>query len=317
MSTPYFTDLVENIACIDTGYYRPNLAACYLINHGGVAAFVDTGTYYSVPRLLETLKIKNIPKANVAYVMPTHVHLDHAGGVGELMRQLPNASLVVHPRGARHLIDPQKLTASAVSVYGEEAFKESFGQLIPVPEERVIIAEDETSLDLNGRSLLFLDTPGHARHHYSVYDETSNGFFTGDTFGLSYRELDYKDSSYIFPTTTPVQFDPEAWHDSIDRYLTYNPQRMYLTHFSMVGNVPKLAEELHRKIDKLVEIAREADGARNRHQRILEAMTNFLMMDAMSTNPSVNLNDCRALYALDLELNTQGLEVWLDREASK
>ena len=269
-----------------------------------------------MPLLLEVLRIKGIAVEDVAYIMPTHVHLDHAGGAGELMRLMPNASLVIHPRGARHLIEPEKLTAGSIAVYGEKEFTKRFGHLPPVAEERVIIAEDGFELDFNGRSLLFLDTPGHARHHYSVYDDMSKGFFTGDTFGISYRELDSDAGALIFPPSTPVHFDPPAWKDSIRRYLEYRPQRMFLTHYGMVTEVDKLAEELSFSIDKLAEIAVDASAAGDRHNTILDGMTDYLVARAKRLNPLVSAEQVKEIFAFDLEINTQGLEVWLDRQKS-
>ncbi len=311
---PNYYDLLEGITCVDTGYCRPELAASYLIAQGEQAAFIDTGTFHSVPRLLELLKLKGIERENVAYVMPTHAHLDHAGGAGELMRHLPNAKLVAHPRAAKHLIDPEILTAGALAVYGQEEFSRGFGQLVAVPEHRVIIAEDEYTLDFNNRRLLFLDTPGHAKHHYSIFDELSQGFFTGDTFGLSYRELDCEAGPLIFPSTTPVQFDPVAWHRSIERYLQFTPARMFLTHFGMVTNIPKLANDLRRSIDTFVDIAQSAQQATNRHQQILTDMSQYLTNEAKRLNPGVSAGFCQTLYAFDLELNTQELEIWLNRQ---
>lgn len=312
---PNYYDLGEGISCIDSGYYRPGLAASYLMIQGEQAAFIDTGTYHSVPTLLELLKLKGIKQENVAYVMPTHAHLDHAGGAGELIRRLPNATLIAHPRAARHLIDPEKLTAGALAVYGQAEFTKGFGRLVPLPEHRVIVIEDGFSLDFNGRPLVFLDTPGHARHHYSVFDEVSEGFFTGDTFGLSYPELDCGSTPLIFPSTTPVQFDPDAWHYTIDRYLEFNPARVFLTHFGMVMEVPKLADALRRGIDAFVTLATSAQcPVTDRHQHLLKGITEYLITEARRLNPNVSAEFCRALYAFDLELNTQGLEVWLDRQ---
>ena len=236
------------------------------------------------------------------------------GGAGELMQRLPHATLIAHPRAAKHLIDPEILTAGALAVYGQEEFSRGFGQLIPVPAHRVIVAEDEFSLDFNSRRLIFLDTPGHAKHHYSIFDEVSQGFFTGDTFGLSYRELDCEGGSLIFPSTTPVQFDPDAWHHSIERYLQLMPARMFLTHFGMVTDIPKLADDLHRSIDKFVDIAQGTHGATDRHERILTRMTQYLTAEAKRLNPKVSADFSQSLYAFDLELNTQGLEIWLNRQ---
>ncbi|HKH21527.1 MAG TPA: MBL fold metallo-hydrolase [Gammaproteobacteria bacterium] len=306
---------MDGVTCVDTGYYRPALAACYLIEHNGQAAFVDTGISRTVPQLLQLLEIKQIARDDVAYVMPTHVHLDHAGGAGALMAQLPSAKLVIHPRGARHMIDPTKLAAGATAVYGEVAFLENFGELIPVAEERIIVADDGYSLDLNGRLLLFLDTPGHARHHYSIYDQTSNGFFTGDIFGLSYRELDTAASQFVFPTTTPVQFDPEAWHHSLDRLLSYNPERMFLAHYGMVTRIEKLAGDLHRRIDKLTEIAKAAHG-KDQQEQIMQGMIDLLADELRRTGHSLSTDEVVELFRLDLELNAQGLQVWLNRNAS-
>jgi glyoxylase-like metal-dependent hydrolase (beta-lactamase superfamily II) len=308
-----FIDLDYGITCIDTGYGRPGQVACYLLQEGDKVIFIDTGTFHSVPNLLEALDKKKIDRERVAYVMPTHVHLDHAGGAGELMRQLPNAKLVMHPRGARHMIDPSKLLAGAVEVYGETEFEESFGKLIPVAEDRVIIADDGFYLELNGRTLVFLDTPGHARHHYSIYDEKSKGIFAGDTFGISYREFDTRLGSFIFPPTTPVQFDPDTWHKSIDLLLGLNPERMYLTHYSMVSNVEKLADDLHYRIDRFARIAMESENEENRYQAIRNRMHERFNTDLIEHDCRLDQADIEELLALDLDLNTQGLEIWLDR----
>ncbi len=307
------TDLDYGITCIDTGYGRPGQVACYLLQEEDMVIFIDTGTFHSVPNLLEVLDKKKIDRESVAYVMPTHVHLDHAGGAGELMRQLPNAKLVIHPRGARHMIDPSKLLAGAVEVYGEAVFEESFGELLPVAEDCVIIADDGFFLELNGRPLLFLDTPGHARHHYSIYDENSKGIFTGDTFGISYREFDTRLGPFIFPPTTPVQFDPEAWHKSIDCLLGLKPERMYLTHYSMVSNVEKLADDLRYRIDYFARIAMDSTNEEDRYQAIRSRMYEKLSSDLIAHDCRLDQADIEELLALDLDLNSQGLEIWLDR----
>jgi glyoxylase-like metal-dependent hydrolase (beta-lactamase superfamily II) len=316
MPIPDHHDLLNGITCIDTGYYRPGLAACYLIEQGGQAAFIDTGTAHSAPKLVELLKAKEISPEDVTYVMPTHVHLDHAGGAGTLLRQLPNARLVVHPRGARHMVDPSKLIAGAIAVYGEATFRKDFGELLPVPEDRVIVAGDGFILDLNGRPLLFRDTPGHARHHYSIFDEATKGFFTGDAFGLVYRELNCAAGAFVFPTTTPVQFDPNAWNRSIDLLLSYNPKHMFLTHYGMVTRVERLANDLRRRLDKLANIARGAANSESRHETIRRDMTDMLANELDEAGCPLTTDESVRLFELDLELNAQGLEVWLDRNLS-
>src|SRR5690606_23693744 len=147
------------------------------------------------------LEAAGLTPADVDWLILTHVHLDHAGGAGELMACLPNARLVVHPRGARHMIDPSKLWAGALAVYGEEEMQRSYGTLRPIPAERVVEAPDGHVVELAGRALRCLDTPGHARHHNAIHDEPSGCVFTGDTFGLSYRELDSARGPFVIPTT--------------------------------------------------------------------------------------------------------------------
>ncbi len=302
-----------NITCIDTGYIRPQLAACYLIEEDGVAGIIETGTGFSLPMILAVLKLKEIPLENVQYVMPTHVHLDHAGGAGHLMQQFPNAQLVIHPRGVRHMIDPSKLWQGTLAVYGEEFMQRMYGELVPVDESRIVIANDELVLDLNGRPLLFIDTPGHARHHYSIFDELSKGFFTGDTFGMAYRELSSAQLPYIMPTTTPVQFDPDAWYQTLQRYLEYKPLRMFLTHYSMVEQVEKLAEDLQRRIEVYVEIAESYQDSDNRSQLMNARIAETTFAELRESNCLLPMAACKALLKMDFELNVQGLEVWLDR----
>ncbi|MFQ5995878.1 MAG: MBL fold metallo-hydrolase [Acidiferrobacterales bacterium] len=306
--------LGHEIVCVDTGYERPRLAAAYLVREGDRAAFIDTGTYFAVPRFLELLDREGIPRANIDYVIPTHVHLDHAGGAGELMRQLPQAQLVVHPRGARHLIHPDRLVAGTVAVYGEQGFHERFGEIIPVSPARVIEAPDGFKLDLNGRVLAFLDSPGHARHHFCVYDDKSRGFFVGDTFGISYREFDTDRGAFVFATTTPPQFDPEAWFATLSRLLSYRPQRMYLTHFGCVEDVPRLADVLRESIRALADIAIAAHAHGNdRTEQIRQHMRDRLLQGLAEHGCTLSSDRCEALLATDLDLNTQGLEAWVDR----
>ena len=318
MSRSFFEDHNFNITTIDTGFLRPKFAASHLIIENQHAAFVDVGTSHAVPRLLNVLKQKNIPVENVDYVIVTHVHLDHAGAAGALMQALPNAKLVVHSRGARHMIDPSKLIAGSLAVYGEEKFKAYFGEIIPTAEESVIIAEDGLTLDLQGRTLTFIDTPGHARHHGCLFDAQSQSFFTGDAFGISYRDFDSENGIFIFPATTPVQFEPEVMHESIDKLMHYQPQAMFLTHYGKVDNVAILAGHLHKGIDKLVDIMHNLSQTQNqRHHIIFQAIMNAFLSELEILDCSLSIERCRELLAPDVELNAQGLAVWWDKRQTK
>ncbi len=309
------SDFGHGISAIDTGFFRPLFDASHLIVENGRAAFVDTGTNYSVPRLLDELRDKQLDVDAVDYVILTHVHLDHAGGAGLLMSELPNARAVIHPRGVRHMVDPSALIAGATAVYGAEEIQRSYGELVPIPAERIDTAGDGHVIDLAGRKLLCLDTPGHARHHICIHDERSAAFFTGDTFGLSYREFDTDKGAFILPTSTPVQFEPDALHASINRMLGFKPQQMFLTHYSRVTDVERLAGDLHEQIDAMVAIAHAHATGPDRHARIADGLAAMFIARAQAHGCSFGSGRVRELLEMDIELNTQGLEVWLDKAA--
>lgn len=310
---PAFHDYAHGITCIDTELVRPGLAACYLIEHEGMAGFVDTGVNSSVPGLLKVLEHKRIPRENVAWVMPTHVHLDHAGGTGLLLQELPAARLLIHPRGARHMIDPAQLSAGAIAVYGEQAFRRMYGELVPVQESRVSIAADDFVLDFNGRSLRFLDTPGHARHHYCIYDAVSAGLFTGDTFGASYPELNHGQQRFIFPPTTPIQFDPEAWAASLQRLMGLLPERVYVTHYGKHENLAPLYRQLLDCLQEYVALAEATAASSNRIETLQTVLLQTSINRVLATGSDLDHDTIRQLLDGDMRLNAQGLDHWLSQ----
>ena len=235
-----------------------------------------------------------------------------AGGAGELIARLPNARLLVHPRGARHMIDPAQLWAGASAVYGEAVMEQTYGRLRPIAAERVVEAADGHEVELAGRTLRCLDTPGHARHHLCVFDARANVCFTGDTFGLSYREFDGAHGPFILPTTSPVQFDPVALHASIDRLLALQPTAMYLTHYGRVEDVERLAADLHAQIDAMVALARAAVGQPDRHAALMASLTDLYAELARAHGWTRGREALCQLLAMDIELNAQGLAIWLD-----
>jgi glyoxylase-like metal-dependent hydrolase (beta-lactamase superfamily II) len=294
----------HGIHVLDAGYLRPGLAAIHVIVREGHAVIVDTGTNMAVPRVMAALSDLGVPPEAVDHVIITHVHLDHAGAAGALLAACPRATLIAHPKGARHMIDPAKLVQGSIAVYGEAAFRELYGDIVPVSAERVIEAGDGHQLDFRGRRLTFIDTPGHARHHFCMHDEVSNGIFTGDTFGISYREFDVDGRPFIFPTTTPVQFEPEALHASVDKLVALRPSAAYLTHYGRIGGLEDLMVELT--------LAAPGDG-RSRHAW-LRGEIERLLVGRLRRHGCVLPDDrIAALLANDIELNAQGLLVWRDR----
>jgi glyoxylase-like metal-dependent hydrolase (beta-lactamase superfamily II) len=310
---PRLTRHPDGITAVDAEYIRPGLAAAHIIQQDGRAAIVDPSTNAAVPHLLAALEILGISRDAVDYVFLTHVHLDHAGGTGLLLSSLPAAKAVIHPRGAPHLIEPSKLIAASIVVYGEEPFRRLYGDLVPIPAERVILAQDGQRMRLAGRELELIHTPGHALHHYVLVDLAHGNVFTGDTFGLSYRDLDTAQGAYILPTTTPTQFDPDQLIASIDRIASYSPRAAYLMHYSRVTDIPKLAEDLKSQIREVVEIAKRHAGDANPSDGIAADMR-ASWKDRLRRHGVKFTDDFfNEVLAQDLELNTQGLVAWLQR----
>ena len=307
-------DFRAGVSAIDCDYVRPRLAASHLLIDNGRAAFVDTGTARSLPNLLAALDAKGIDRAAVDWVLTTHVHLDHAGGAGALMRALPNARCAVHPRGARHLIDPAKLIAGSMAVYGEERYRALYDEIVPIDAGRVFVADDGARIMLGGRELELIHTPGHALHHYCVVDAAHELIFSGDTFGISYRDFDVDGRAFVFPTTTPVQFDPEALCKSVDRLMAYRPRSIFLTHYAEVTDLERLARELKERVVAFADLALRYRDANDRSDKLRHGM--FAMMSAWLDAHGFPRDDAERHRLLDddVELNCQGLEVWLDRK---
>ena len=310
-------DYEYGISAIDSGYQRPLLDAIHLVVEGDRAAVIDTGVNSSVPRVLEALRAKGLGPAQVDYVILTHIHLDHAGGAGLLLSKLPNAMLTVHPRGARHMADPRRLMESTIAVYGAEEAQRTYGDLVPVPPGRMIETAHGASLRLNSREFAFFETPGHARHHVCVLDERSGHLFAGDTFGLSYRELDCAGRQFPFPSTSPTQFDPVAFHRSLDLIAGLKPGAIYVTHYSQVRDIARMAADMHRLVDAHAELARrERSAGAARHERLKAGVREMVLDEAQRQGWKLPREQVLDIFAGDIELNAQGLGIWLDSQAA-
>jgi glyoxylase-like metal-dependent hydrolase (beta-lactamase superfamily II) len=302
-----YAALEHGIYCVDALYVHPQVASIYLLREGDEVAIIETGTYHSVSNVLATLEALNIAKSQVKYVIPTHVHLDHAGGASEMIRHFREASLIIHPRGAVHMIDPQKLIAGTIGVYGEEKFKQLYGTIEPIAEDRIIIAEDLACFELSKRELVFIDTPGHARHHFCIYDQVSAGVFTGDTFGISYAAMKQLDRGLV-PTTPPTQFDPQSLHESVTRIMSFRPTKLYLTHYGEFKNPAAQVASFHRWIDAYVALCERENPALVSADKDFEAALGEMILgevDGGDTN-----DDIARVLKTDIRLNAQGLAHW-------
>jgi glyoxylase-like metal-dependent hydrolase (beta-lactamase superfamily II) len=315
MSESKVQEFDHDISAIDTDYVLPLLDASHLIVRGGRAAFVDTGTSYSVPRLLRVLRDKNLDTSDVDYVFLTHVHLDHAGGAGELIKHLPLAKCLVHPRGAAHLVNPDRLIAGTKKVYGDRKFEKLYGEIPRIPSQRIVEVQDNATFRLNGSEFLCFHTPGHALHHYCILDQESRSVFTGDSFGISYRIFDTAEKgAFIFPATTPTHFDPQQAHASLDRIMGLEPQACFLTHYSRVTGVSRLANDMHAHLDEFVRIARDcADRGQLRGDCMRQQMRAYLVEQVRAHGCTLDQKTVDTWLEMDVELNAQGLAVWLER----
>lgn len=310
-------DISPGMRCIDSGYIRPQLACYYMLQDGDEIAFIDTGTRRSLPALLAFMQNAALRPEQVRYVIPTHVHLDHAGGAGAMMSAFPCATLVVHPKGAKHLIDPEKLRAGTIAVYGEAKFRELYGSIEPVDPARVLIAEDGHRIQVGARALEFRDTPGHADHHFCIWEEASESWFSGDVFGISYPEMRFSDGDMVIPTTTPVQFNPDKLLASIKLLMSYKPCRIQLTHFSAVDNPAPLADLLCRQIEDYRQIALRCVDAADRPQVLRDELMHYSLSQLRHFKTTCGENFYRELFDFDMDLNAQGLDVWLARQAKQ
>lgn len=230
-----------------------NRTGTYVI-HDEKLTIVETSASPSIPYLLEGLKNLEIDPSEIHYIIVTHIHLDHAGGAGLLLKQCPNAKVIVHPRGFRHLIDPSRLISGARLVYGDD-FDRLYNPIYPIPEDRLIVKQDAETLQLGKRILTFYDTPGHAKHHFSIHDSLSNGIFTGDTIGIYYQDVEEFD--FFLPSTSPNQFDPDDMLHSLKKIEELNVSHIYFGHFGKSNNPSLVYSEIKKWLPVFVEIGKE------------------------------------------------------------
>jgi len=243
-------DRIDLIDGFDLGL--PGRTGTYVIDEDELT-LIETGPSPSVKYIKQGLVSLGYSLEDVKYIIVTHVHLDHAGGAGLLLTECPNAQVVVHPRGFRHLADPTKLIAGAKAVYGE-SFSDLFDPIIPIPEERLLEKEEGDTLTIGENcTLKFLDTPGHAKHHFSIYDPVSNGLFTGDAVGIQYQELLDEGIHFFLPSTSPNHFDPEVMHATMERVKGMKPNRIYYGHFGMTQHVQEALSQVSEWLDIFVE----------------------------------------------------------------
>lgn len=289
----------------------PGRTGTYVIQEEQLT-LVETGPSPSVPHILNGLKQLGLDPAQVTYIIVTHIHLDHAGGAGLLLKDCPNANVVVHPRGARHLADPTRLIAGARAVYNEQ-FDRLFHPIVPIPEDRLLSQEDGATLPIGpNRTLRFMHTLGHSAHHFSIYDPVSNGIFTGDTAGVRYHQTNDMNLTFYLPSTSPNQFDPEAMLESIQKFRDMQIDKIYFGHYGMTTEVQEALDEVSHWIPQFVECGEKAiangEGVEGTTQRLKSIVWGYLEEKGVPEDHEVY-----KILKLDMEVCAMGIADYLEK----
>jgi glyoxylase-like metal-dependent hydrolase (beta-lactamase superfamily II) len=281
------------------------VTAGYLIT-GPEPVLVETGSQSSVPTLLAALEALGVGATDLAGVAVTHIHLDHAGGVGDVARAFPNATVYVHEKGARHLADPERLVDSASRVYGE-LLDRLYGRLDPTPKERIHVLADGEEIRVGpGRSLTTVDSPGHAKHHLALHDSESGIIFVGDAVGVR-----LPDSGVLRPATPPPDFDLAQALHSMQRFADRQPAGIALAHYGLVPNPDTVLDEA---ADTLQRWAAVAEQAWREDRDIAAALEESFAADLNAVDPAQR----EKLETLNgVHYNAAGFRRWLETRETR
>lgn len=275
---------------------------------------IETGPSPSVPHIREGLAKLGYTTEQVKYIIVTHIHLDHGGGAGLFLQECPNAKVVVHPKGARHLTEPDRLVEGARAVYGEQ-FDKLFAPIVPIPPERLIVMQDGEPLDISpDRSLKIIDSPGHANHHLSIYDPRSEGMFTGDTVGVHYAQLQKEGILLFLPSTSPNQFDPEKMLLSLNRYRDYNLKRIYFGHYGMTEQVEECYRQVIQWLPVFVTLGEEVLAADLGHEELAQRLLGRVQEHLKQFHIAGD-HEVMPILKLDLQVCSMGIVDYLQKKA--
>jgi glyoxylase-like metal-dependent hydrolase (beta-lactamase superfamily II) len=312
---PAIVNLGNRIYQIDVCDQEPERTSCYLILADKVA-LIETGPTPGTVHIKNALKNLGVQPEKVDYIIVTHIHLDHAGGAGIMARDLPQAKIFVHPRGARHLIDPARLAAGARSIYGDD-FDRLFGEVLPVPGERVCTPADGETLDLGGgRMLTFYHAPGHARHHFVIHDPASRGIFSGDALGVRFQALSSLiGADYTLLSTPPSEFDPVGAVETLNLVSGLDLEYIYFTHFGRAGGVKAILARLREQVKDFESAGRRVLAAGGGPREIEEALWEMVMAQVAVYGLKDREQPAIKFLELDQKLNAEGINHYLAKEA--
>lgn len=299
---------MDSIYTIDADYLFPEFAACYVFRRGGEGLVVDVNSAQAANRILETLSEIKLSPESISYLIVTHVHLDHSSGAGSLLKHLPKAKVICHPRAVKHLVDPTRLLESARAVYGAEKVKELYGEISPISEDRILPVEDGQVIAWRHRKLRFLHTPGHAKHHICILDENTQSVFTGDAFGLRYPSLS-RDRDVIFPSTSPIDFDPIAAKESVERIAALKPITIYPTHFGAINQIQPAKMQLLSELAFYSDLLKDSwsSGKVLATQKSLMEQIELHLRQRFQHLSDHDWQSAHSFLKLDIELNAAGI----------
>lgn len=309
--------LLQNIYLID-GYdlNMKERTGTYVLTESDLT-IIETSASPSIPHIIDGLGELGYSPKDIKYIIVTHIHLDHAGGAGLLLEQCPNAKVVVHPKGLRHLIDPSRLIAGARAVYGEK-FDSLFAPIIPIPQDRLIAMNNKDVLTIGKEcNLIFYDTPGHANHHFSIYHSKANGMFTGDTAGIRYSTLHTAGVEFYLPTTSPNQFNPEKMLQSIEIFRNLNLSCIFFGHYGMSENPDEVYNQVSFWIEEFVQVANEglSRGTTLQEQIDLTGRELFQKVSSHLLQSGVtHHHEVMEILKLDMEICAMGLIDYLYKQ---
>ena len=304
----------NSLLTIDCEYVQEQLAAAYLRITGEgknrEAAIIETNTSLAASKIAKAIADNKLAPDQVRYIIVTHVHLDHAGGASTLLKMFPQAKLVAHPKAARHLINPSKLIESASEVYGLDRFKSLYGEILPAPESRVFIPENNSELNFGESTFRFIYTKGHANHHFVVVDDAISTVYTGDSFGLAYPALQKGNTSFLFASTSPTDFDYDEAVKSVELIVNCGADRAALTHFGIWSNLEEGKRQILYSLgffnSVYLQVLKEYLSPGEQHTFAKNQVQNFLYAEISKRFGDVSEAQ-KNLLEMDIDLNAQGI----------
>ena len=309
-----------NIFTIDIGLFRPRAVAVYLIIQKGEVTIIDTGAPDSASIITTELSRHGVKSEQVKNIVITHLHLDHAGGASQLLLAYPQARLYCHPLARRHLANPERLIRGTRQVYGERRYEKYFSGVEAISSDRIITVSDNERLELNGRQLLFLHTPGHAPHHVCIYDTLSRGLFCGDAVGVIYDEFRLHTDSLVFPATTPPEFDLEASCQTVEKVVNLHPALLFLSHYGVIDQVPQYLKRLTDELGHVSKLEKAAgEGNLSLPELIavcVERMTTAFIAELEKSMIDLSPEQKKIVEA-DLHTSAVGIAMYIERRRRK